>query len=113
LAAGNFMEPSAILLIMAPILFPIATQLGIIMVVDREVGMLAPPAARTCSWRRARTQRTPPSRGCSRPGGIAPKVAIRNDDKTEEAAAGIVEPATLDAVHFRLIAPPASRNRYD
>ena len=43
------MEPSAILLIMAPILFPIATQLGIIMVVDREVGMLAPPAARTCS----------------------------------------------------------------
>ena len=29
LAAGNFMEPSAILLIMAPILFPIAEQLGI------------------------------------------------------------------------------------
>ncbi|MCB1877860.1 MAG: TRAP transporter large permease subunit, partial [Chromatiales bacterium] len=29
LAAGNFMEPSAILLIMAPILFPIAMELGI------------------------------------------------------------------------------------
>jgi len=29
LIAGNFMEPSAILLIMAPILFPIATQAGI------------------------------------------------------------------------------------
>ena len=29
LMAGNFMEPSAILLIMAPILFPIAIQLGI------------------------------------------------------------------------------------
>jgi C4-dicarboxylate transporter, DctM subunit len=44
------MEPSAILLIMAPILFPIATQLGIdpihlgiIMVVNMEIGMLTPP----------------------------------------------------------------------
>lgn len=50
LMAGNFMEPSAILLIMAPILFPIATQLGIdpihlgiIMVVNMELGMLTPP----------------------------------------------------------------------
>lgn len=50
LAAGNFMEPSAILLIMAPILFPIALQLGIdpihlgiIMVVNMEIGMLTPP----------------------------------------------------------------------
>ena len=44
------MEPSAILLIMAPILFPIALQLGIdpihlgiIMVVNMEIGMLTPP----------------------------------------------------------------------
>lgn len=50
LMAGNFMEPSAILLIMAPILFPIAMQLGIdpihlgiIMVVNMEIGMLTPP----------------------------------------------------------------------
>jgi C4-dicarboxylate transporter DctM subunit len=50
LAAGNFMEPSAILLIMAPILFPIAMKLGIdpihlgiIMVVNMEIGMLTPP----------------------------------------------------------------------
>lgn len=50
LAAGNFMEPSAILLIMAPILFPIAVQLGIdpihlgiVMVVNMEIGMLTPP----------------------------------------------------------------------
>lgn len=50
LLAGNFMEPSAIILIMAPILFPIATQLGIdpihlgiIMVVNMEIGMLTPP----------------------------------------------------------------------
>ncbi|MBM9602794.1 TRAP transporter large permease [Desulfopila inferna] len=50
LIAGNFMEPSAILLIMAPILFPIALQLGIdpihlgiIMVVNMEIGMLTPP----------------------------------------------------------------------
>ena len=50
LAAGNFMEPSAILLIMAPILFPIAVTLGIdpihlgvIMVVNMEIGMITPP----------------------------------------------------------------------
>ena len=29
LIAGNFMEPTAIILILAPIFFPIATQLGI------------------------------------------------------------------------------------
>lgn len=50
LIAGNFMEPSSIVLILAPILFPIATQLGIdpvhfgiIMVVNMEVGMCHPP----------------------------------------------------------------------
>ena len=50
LIAGNFMEPSAIVLIMAPILFPIAIKLGIdpvhlgvIMVVNMEIGMLTPP----------------------------------------------------------------------
>lgn len=50
LLAGNFMEPSGIILIMAPILLPIATQLGIdpihlgiIMVVNMELGMLTPP----------------------------------------------------------------------
>ena len=44
------MEPSGILLIMAPILFPIAIQLGIdpihlgiIMVVNMEIGMITPP----------------------------------------------------------------------
>lgn len=50
LIAGNFMEPSAIILIMAPILFPIAMELGIdpihlgiIMVVNMEIGMITPP----------------------------------------------------------------------
>jgi len=50
LLAGNFMEPSAIVLIMAPILFPIAMKLGIdpihlgvIMVVNMEIGMITPP----------------------------------------------------------------------
>jgi C4-dicarboxylate transporter DctM subunit len=50
LVAGNFMEPSAIILILAPILFPIAIQLGIdpihlgvIMVVNMEIGMVTPP----------------------------------------------------------------------
>ena len=50
LAAGNFMEPSSIVLILAPILFPIAVKLGIdpihfgvVMVVNMEVGMCHPP----------------------------------------------------------------------
>jgi C4-dicarboxylate transporter DctM subunit len=50
LIAGNFMEPSSIVLILAPILFPIAIKLGIdpvhfgiIMVVNMEVGMCHPP----------------------------------------------------------------------
>ena len=50
LIAGNFMEPTGIILILAPILFPIATELGIdpihlgiIMVVNMEIGMVTPP----------------------------------------------------------------------
>ena len=50
LVAGNFMEPTAILLILAPIFFPIAVNLGIdpihlgiIMVVNMEIGMITPP----------------------------------------------------------------------
>ncbi|HWJ94415.1 MAG TPA: TRAP transporter large permease subunit [Telluria sp.] len=50
LLAGNVMEPSSIVLIMAPILFPVATTLGIdpihfgvLIVVNMEVGMCHPP----------------------------------------------------------------------
>jgi C4-dicarboxylate transporter DctM subunit len=50
LLAGNVMEPSSIVLIMAPILFPVAMTLGIdpvhfgiMMVVNMEVGMCHPP----------------------------------------------------------------------
>jgi C4-dicarboxylate transporter DctM subunit len=50
LLAGNVMEPSSIVLIMAPILFPVAVKLGIhpvhlgiLMVVNMEVGMCHPP----------------------------------------------------------------------
>ena len=50
LIAGNFMEPSSILLITAPILFPVAMKLGIdpihlgiIMTVNMEIGMITPP----------------------------------------------------------------------
>jgi len=50
LMAGNFMEPSSIVLILAPILFPVAMKLGIdpvhfgiVMVVNMEVGMCHPP----------------------------------------------------------------------
>jgi C4-dicarboxylate transporter DctM subunit len=50
LAAGNFMDPAAIVLIMAPILFPVAVKLGvdpvhfgILMAVNMEVGLCHPP----------------------------------------------------------------------
>jgi len=50
LLAGNVMEPSSIILIMAPILFPVAVKLGIdpvhfgiLIIVNMEVGMCHPP----------------------------------------------------------------------
>ncbi|WOH79670.1 TRAP transporter large permease subunit [Bradyrhizobium sp. BEA-2-5] len=50
LIAGNVMEPSSIILIMAPILFPVAIKLGIdpihfgiLMTVNMEVGLCHPP----------------------------------------------------------------------
>src|SRR6516164_8218222 len=50
LAAGNVMDPSSILLIMAPILHPLATKLGlnpvhlgVLMIVNTEVGLCHPP----------------------------------------------------------------------
>ncbi len=50
LAAGNFMDPAAITLIMAPILFPMSAalginpvHLGILMAVNMEVGLCHPP----------------------------------------------------------------------
>src|ERR1700758_1313260 len=50
LAAGNFMDPDAIVLIMEPILFPMAARLGvhpvhlgILMAVNMEVGLCHPP----------------------------------------------------------------------
>ena len=50
LLAGNIMEPSSIILITAPILFPVATALGIdpihfgvMITVNMEIGMITPP----------------------------------------------------------------------
>lgn len=50
LIGGQFMEPSGLLVIVAPLVFPIAMQLGIdpihlgiIMVVNMEIGMITPP----------------------------------------------------------------------
>ena len=50
LVAGNFMEPSSIVLLLAPILFPVAVKLGvdpihfgIIMTINMEVGLIHPP----------------------------------------------------------------------
>ena len=50
LVGGQFMEPSGLLVIVAPLVFPIALELGIdpihlgiIMVVNMEIGMITPP----------------------------------------------------------------------
>jgi C4-dicarboxylate transporter, DctM subunit len=50
LIGGQFMEPSGLLVIVAPVVFPIAIELGIdpihlgiIMVVNMEIGMITPP----------------------------------------------------------------------
>lgn len=50
LVAGQFVDPSSVVLILAPLLFPIATDLGIdpihfgiIMVVNLEIGLVTPP----------------------------------------------------------------------
>ncbi len=50
LIGGQFMEPSGLLVIVAPLMFPIAIELGIdpihlgiIMVVNMEIGMITPP----------------------------------------------------------------------
>ena len=50
LIAGNFIEPASVILILATIMFPIATalcvhpvHLGIIMTVNMEIGMITPP----------------------------------------------------------------------
>ena len=50
LVAGNVMEPSSIILIMAPILFPVAVKLGVdpvhfgvLMTLNMEIGMCHPP----------------------------------------------------------------------
>jgi C4-dicarboxylate transporter DctM subunit len=50
LLGGQFMEPSGLLLIVAPVVFPIAIELGVdpihlgvIMVVNMEIGMVTPP----------------------------------------------------------------------
>ena len=50
LIAGNLMDPTSVVLILAPIVFPLAIELGIdpvhlgiIMVVNMEIGMVTPP----------------------------------------------------------------------
>ena len=50
LAAGNFMEPTSVVLILTPIVYPIALELGIdpihlgiIMVLNMQMGLVTPP----------------------------------------------------------------------
>ena len=73
LIAGNFMEPSAITMIMIPILFPIAVKLGIdpihlgiIVVVNMEIGMITPPVGLNLFVTSAVTVTPRPSTRCSK-----------------------------------------------
>ena len=83
LVAGCFMEATSVVLIFAPIMFPIATQLGIdpvhlgiIMTVNMEIGMITPPVglnlfvtagiAQAAGHRRSCVQRCRGSSCCSR-----------------------------------------------
>jgi C4-dicarboxylate transporter DctM subunit len=50
LISGNFMEPTSVILILTPIIFPIAMQmgidpihLGVLMVVNMQIGLVTPP----------------------------------------------------------------------
>ena len=50
LAFGNFMEPTSVVLILTPIIFPIATEmgidpvhLGVMMVLNMQIGLVTPP----------------------------------------------------------------------
>jgi len=50
LIAGNFMEPTSVVLILTPIVFPIAVDmgidpihLGILMIVNMQIGLVTPP----------------------------------------------------------------------
>ena len=50
LLAGNFMEPTSVVLILTPIVFPIAMDLGIdpihlgiLMIVNMQIGLVTPP----------------------------------------------------------------------
>jgi C4-dicarboxylate transporter DctM subunit len=50
LVAGNFIDPTSVILIVVPIIFPIAmslgidpVHLGIIMVINMEIGLVTPP----------------------------------------------------------------------
>ncbi|MDH5499975.1 MAG: TRAP transporter large permease subunit [Gammaproteobacteria bacterium] len=50
LIAGNFMEPTSVILILTPIVFPIAmelgidpTHLGVLMIINMQIGLVTPP----------------------------------------------------------------------
>jgi C4-dicarboxylate transporter DctM subunit len=50
LIAGNFMEPTSVVLVLTPLLFPIALELGIdpihlgvVMVLNMQIGLVSPP----------------------------------------------------------------------
>jgi C4-dicarboxylate transporter DctM subunit len=50
LITGNFMEPTSVVLILTPIIFPIAmemgidpTHLGVLMIVNMQIGLVTPP----------------------------------------------------------------------
>ena len=87
LMAGNVMDPSSILLIMAPILFPLAVQLGVNPIHLRDIdggeygSRPLPPAGRAQSLRRQRHSKNGHQRNDDRGSAVARRnAAFPGDD---------------------------------
>ena len=100
LVAGSFMEPSAIVLILAPIFFPIAMKLGIdpihlgiVMVVNMEIGLVHPPVGLNLFVTSAVT-------------GMPLGATIRGAAVADDPAA-VPDPGDLRAVDLAVAAGPA------
>ncbi len=101
LIAGNFMEPSAIILILAPIFFPIAMKLGIdpihlgiVMVVNMEIGLVHPPVGLNLFVTSAVT-------------GMPLGATIRRGAAVADDPAAVPDPGDLRAVDLAVAAGPA------
>ena len=111
--AGNVMEPSSIVLIMAPILFPVAMKLGIdpvhfgiLMTVNMEVGTV-PPAGRAEPVRGVEHRQDGHHRAHHRGMAVARHHAGLPGDR--HLLAGTLAGAAASAGHDAMTAPPPAR----